>query len=289
MTLKLFNDPVILRPIRMIVLDIDGTLMDSTDHIRPRVRDSVREAMDSGCLVTLATGRRLVGARQVAADLGVALPLILQNGSLVQDSVTEAVIFQSPLEPETVEAVVDEIVRHGRQPIVVESPAFGGRLYSGDPTRDNDPTRRYDRLRGPYVRVDDDDLRAIRHVLSISTLDVEGGLADLAVVVARIPGTYPLRSMWRMFDYEALEVFRAGCSKASAIEQVAAAHNITMDEVMAIGDGLNDLEMLAAVGLGVAMGNAEPAARAAARVQVRTNDEDGVAEAIDRFLFGRNS
>ena len=287
MTLPRSDDPIVLRPIRMIVLDIDGTLMDSTDHIRPRVRDSVREAMESGCLVTLATGRRLVGARQVAADLGLALPLILQNGSLVQDSLTEAVIFQSPLEPETVEAVVEAMLRHDRQPIVGESPAFGGRLYTSKSSRENDPTQRYDRLRGPFVRVHDDDLRTIRHVLNISTLDVEGGLVELADIIARIPGTYPLRSMWRMFDYEALEVFRAGCSKATAIEQVAAAHNIKMDEVMAIGDGLNDLEMLAAVGLGVAMGNAEPAARAAARVQVKTNDEDGVAEAIDRFLFGR--
>lgn len=271
----------------MVALDIDGTLLDDAEHIRPRVRAAVRAAIEAGCLVTLATGRRLPGAQAIAADLGLALPLILHGGAVVQDSATGAVIYQDPHEPETVEAIVDLMWARGYQPIVYESPAFGGRLYAGDPARDSDPVRWYDEMRGPYVRVSIEELRAIRHVLSVATINPRGSLVELASQIATIPGASPLRSDWRMFDAEAVEVFRAGCSKATALAHVAAAHGIAMDEVMAIGDGLNDCEILAAVGLGVAMGNACPEARAVARVQVASNEEDGVAEAIDRFVLGR--
>lgn len=276
------------KPIRLVALDVDGTLLDPSEEVRPRVRAAIREAMDAGCLVTLATGRRFVGAQAIAQELDLRLPLILHGGAVIQDSATGAVIYQDPHEPETVEAVVRLLVGQGRQPIVYESPALGGNLYSGPPDRDSAGVRAYDAARGPLVRVSDDELCQVRQVLGIATFDERAGaLRELAQEVARIPGTATLVSFWTLVRYEALEVFRAGCSKASALAHLAAAHGLTMDEVMAIGDGMNDCEILAAVGLGVAMGNACPEARAAARIQVGTNEQDGVAEAIERFVLGR--
>lgn len=271
--------------IRLIALDVDGTLLDPTDVVRPRVRAAIREAIDIGCLVTLATGRRFVGARDIAIDLGLALPLILHGGAVIQDSATAAVIYQDPLAPETVEAVVRLFLGLDRQTVVYESPAFGGRLYASDPRRDDEGVRRYDALRGPILRLADEELGQVRHVLSVNTFGGAGGLGDVAREAARIPGAAPLWTRWSIVDLEAVEVFRQGCSKATALEHLAAAHGIGMAEVMAIGDGLNDCEILAAVGLGVAMGNACPEARAAARVQVGTNAQDGVAEAIERYVL----
>lgn len=278
------------RPIRLVALDVDGTLLDPREAIRPRVREAIRTAMEAGCLVTLATGRRFVGAQAIAVELGLPLPLILHGGAVIQDSASGAVIYQDPHEPETVEAVVRLLVGQGRQPIVYQSPALGGGLYSGPPERDSPGVRAYERARGPLVRVSDHELAAVRQALGIATFDERPDeLRRLARHVAEIPGTATLVSFWTLVSYEALEVFRAGCSKATALAHLAAAHGVGMDEVMAIGDGLNDCEILAAVGLGVAMGNACPEARAAARVQVGTNEQDGVAEAIERFVLGRDS
>src|SRR5262249_29777521 len=146
--------------------------------------------------------------------------------------------------------------------------------------------RLYDRLRGPFARVALEELFAVRHVLSLVTFSRnELALRALAERVAAVPGASPLLTRWTLIDDEALEIFRDGCSKATAGRHLAAAHGIGMDEVMAIGDGLNDCEILAAVGLGVAMGNACPEAQAAARVQVGTNEQDGVAEAIERYVL----
>lgn len=274
-------------PVRLIALDVDGTLLAPNEEISPRVRQAVREAIEAGCLVTLATGRRLVGAQFIAQELGLVLPLILQGGAVVQDSATGAVIYQDPHEPETVEALVDLFCAHDRQPIVYESPAFGGRLYAGAPHRDSEPIRQYDALRGPIERLDDDALRRTRHVLSVATLSPNGGLEALTAEAASIPGTSTLLSDWQLLRCQALEVFHGGCSKARAVEHIALAHGIAMEDVMAIGDGLNDCELLAAVGLGVAMGNACPEALSVAKVQVAPNDQDGVAEAIDRYVLGR--
>jgi hydroxymethylpyrimidine pyrophosphatase-like HAD family hydrolase len=118
-----------------------------------------------------------------------------------------------------------------------------------------------------------------------TTNEIDDALPAVAERVAAVPGASGLLTRWTLIDDDALEIFRQGCSKASALAHLAAAHGIGMDEVMAIGDGLNDCEILAAVGLGVAMGNACPEARAAARVQVGSNEQDGVAEAIERFVL----
>ena len=274
-------------PVKLIALDVDGTLLDPDEVITPRVRQAVREAIESGCLVTLATGRRLIGAQYIAQELGLALPLILHGGAVVQDSATGAVIYQDPHEPETVEALVDLFIARGYQPVVYESPGFGGRMFAGDPRRDTEPLRRYDDMRGPILRIDDAALRRVLHVLSVAAISPDGGLAALRDEAAAIPGTSTLLSEWHLVRCEALEVFNAGCSKARAVAHIAEAHGIAMDEVMAIGDGLNDCELLAAVGLGVAMGNACPEAAAVAKVRVGRNDQDGVAEAIDRYVLGR--
>jgi Cof subfamily protein (haloacid dehalogenase superfamily) len=275
------------KPIRLIALDVDGTLLDPGEQITPRVRAAIRTAGEAGCLLTLATGRRLVSAQAIAADLELRLPLILHSGAVIQDSVSGAVIYQDPMEHETVVGLVDAIVRHGLPPIVYESPANGGRVYTVPNGAVNRATAEYDRLRGPLVRLDGGDMADLRQVLSVAALGEPGQpeLAALAGEIGRRGDATGIHARWSVVECEAIEVFRAGCSKATAVEHLAAAHGIAMDEVMAIGDGLNDCELLGAVGWGVAMGNACAQACAAACVQVGTNARDGVAEAIERFVL----
>ncbi|HEV8633618.1 MAG TPA: HAD family hydrolase [Chloroflexota bacterium] len=251
----------------------------------PRVRHAIQAAREAGCLLTLATGRRLVTAQALAADLALRLPLILHSGAVIQDSASGAVIYQDAMEPDTVAGVVEAIGRHGFPPIVYESPANGGRLYTNPDGPTNRPTDEYERLRGPFVRVPTEELARVRQVLSLAALGESGELVDLADELACRGDVTGIRAPWSVVECEAIEIFRAGCSKATAVEQLAAAHAIAMDEVMAIGDGLNDCELLGAVGWGVAMGNACPEACAAACVQVGTNARDGVAEAIERFVL----
>lgn len=274
------------KPIRLIALDVDGTLLDPSEQITDRVREAIQAVREAGCLLTLATGRRLASAQEIAADLELRLPLILHSGAVIQDSVGGAVIYQDAIEPETVAELVVAIGRRGLPPIVYESPANGGRVFTGPDGPSNRPTDEYARLRGPLLRVPSPDLSRVRQVLSVAALGEPGQaeLVELADEVARRSDATGILARWSVVECEAIEIFRAGCSKATAVEHLAAAHGIGMDEVMAVGDGLNDCELLGAVGWGVAMGNACAEACAAACVQVGTNALDGVAEAIDRFV-----
>ena len=115
--LSVFEPPP-SRPRLLLALDCDGTLLDPTGKIRPRVRDAVRAAAEAGALVTLATGRRMQAATPFATELGIRTPLILQDGATVQDPITGALYHQDPLPPVLVARLIDLALSHGLHPLV---------------------------------------------------------------------------------------------------------------------------------------------------------------------------
>src|SRR5688500_20348135 len=110
---------------RMLVVDVDGTLLGSTKRVTPRVRAAVRAALDAGVLVTLATGRWFRSAQPIAAELGLELPIILHNGALVRDSLTGEVLHQWRLPRALAGGALAAVIRFGGQP---EVDAGAGRL-----------------------------------------------------------------------------------------------------------------------------------------------------------------
>ncbi len=283
--------------IRLIALDVDGTLLTSAGEVSPAVRAAIREAVARGVHVTLATGRRLYAARAYAEMLGFRLPLILHGGAVIQESSTGAVLYEDAIPPAVLCETVAISRAHGYQPVLLESPAHGGRLYTGPESAENRATREYLIPRDGVTRTDHDTLPTLGNILSIAMFDDElpplltlrdaligalgeriGNLIDRPVTATASVKTF------------ALDLFNAGCGKAKALAHLAAQEGITLAETMAIGDYLNDLAMLAAVrdggGIAIAMGNAEPELKAIATATVATNDADGVAEAIHRFVLG---
>lgn len=274
---------------RMVVLDVDGTLLHPRGQVRPAVKTAVREVIDRGVLVTLATGRRFDSARNIAAELGVDLPLILHGGTVIQDSLTGQVIYEDAMPVGLVGDVIEEILRSREQPVLYRSPAVGDELLTGPPQRDGSATADY-LARQPNVRRSEhQELRRVERVISVRVFQHEDRLRPLYDRLRKWPGCKVL--LWEpdpMYPdpMHILDVLNAGCSKAKALSHLAASHGIRMAEVMAIGDQINDLEMLDAVGLGVAMGNAPSSVRERVKVVVGTNEEDGVAEALRRFVLG---
>lgn len=272
----------------MIALDCDGTLLDPTGRVRPAVSAAVREAMQRGVLVTLATGRRFDSAQAIAREVGVELPLVLHGGTVIQDSETGEVLYEDVMEPALLSRVVDEVLGEGQQPVLYTSPAAGGSLISGPPERDNAATASYLGHQLRVQRLPYEELRTGRHVISVGVFEDNDVLRGLYDRLGRWPEVKVL--LWEpdpMYPdaMYLLDILNVGCSKAKALEQLAQRYGIRMYEVMAVGDQINDFEMLEAAGLGVAMGNAIPLLQDRANVVVGTNDEDGVAEAIHRYVL----
>jgi Cof subfamily protein (haloacid dehalogenase superfamily) len=284
--------------IRLIALDVDGTLLTSAGEVSPAVRMAIREAVARGIHVTLATGRRLYAARAYAAVLGFRLPLILHGGAVIQESSTGAVLYEDAIPPDVLREAVAISLAHGYQPVLLESPAHGGRLYTGPFEADNRATREYLIPREGVTRTDHATLPTLGNILSIAMLDDElppllalrDALVDaLGDRISRLIDR-PVTATASVKTF-ALDLFNAGCGKGKALAHLATQEGITLAETMVVGDYLNDLEMLTAVrdggGIAVAMGNAEPELKGVATATVATNDNDGVAEAIHRFVVQR--
>ncbi len=263
---------------RLLVADIDGTLVTSTREITPRVLAAVREARGAGVRVCLATGRIWPSAEQYFRALGADPPAILYNGGLVYDFQTGTVLRRVPLAYDHARAVL-ELLR--------KFPEVQPHLYAGDRVytdRASAYTRQYQRKDSLTVEEVGDLVAFLpSEPMKILIIGAREDLVRLQEQVRALP--MPINTVFSEDTY--LEILPQGNSKGAALEFVARQLRIPLAEVIAVGDNLNDLEMIRAAGLGVAMGNAPPELKAQAAYVTATNDEEGLAEVIDRFVLNR--
>jgi Cof subfamily protein (haloacid dehalogenase superfamily) len=265
-----------MNPFRLVVADIDGTLLTRDREITPGVLAAVRAAQANGVRVCLATGRIWLSARQYFERLGADPPAILYNGGLVYDFRTSSVLRRTHLDSEHARAVL-EILR--------EVPEVQPHLYAGDRVY----TGRVNELTDRYRRKDSVQVEEVGDLVAFLPRDpmkilIIGARPDLERAVSRIR-TIPMPINTVFSEETYLEILPVGSSKGVALEFVAAYLAIPLSEVVAVGDNLNDLEMLRAAGLGVAMGNAPDALKSAADAVTRTNDEEGLRDVIERFVL----
>ncbi len=270
----------------MLVCDVDGTLLDPSSQITPLTRAAVRAAVAAGCIVTLATGRRFRSAKPIADDLGLELPLLVQNGALIKDSLTGEILYHCHLPRDGAAVAVEYFWRSGAQPIVYENAFTGERLFTGPAERDNDLNRAYVTRNADLIcRRALDALLPAEPPLEVAILDTAEQVAALAPALAH--ASFRTIATTNQNGSAFLEVLAPECSKAAALRELARHYGVPLEQTMAIGDNVNDLEVLTAAGIGVAMGNALPQVKAIAGHSTSSNSEDGVAEAIARFVLER--
>lgn len=276
---------------RLVVLDIDGTLLNSQRHAGERVRCAIRCALDAGVHVTLATGRRLWSVKPIVADLGIQLPVILYSGALVWDTASRTALYQKSLAPALVREAIAVIREFGAQVIAFQSPLYdtAENLIFGPEEDDDEVSREYANGRiQRVVRMRLDEIETLQDVIYLAVVSSEERIRAIYERLSTT-GAYMLQTGINNPNvdppWHAVNIYSAGVSKASALDHLAGLYGVSLNETMAVGDGNNDLELIAAAGLGVAMGNARPHLKAAADVVVGSNDEDGAAEAIERFVL----
>lgn len=275
--------------IRAIAIDIDGTLVAPEQDVTPRVKRAVAEARARGVLVMLATGRRADSAQEFADALELDGPMIVSGGAIVCHARTGEIYFEDVLPAPGVAAATDLLHASGLQPILRRRWSLGHGLYTGPEEHDDEPTSLYiaadkhEIVRLPYER-----LRQTREIMVVAGLAKdEDLLVRIATAAWNIPDVLPLVLPYTagVLPSAVIDIFNAGTSKAKALFFTSRMCGFDLKDTMAIGDGINDLDMLEAVGLPVAVANALPQAKALAKVVVSSNDEDGVAEAIERFVL----
>jgi Cof subfamily protein (haloacid dehalogenase superfamily) len=276
--------------IKLLALDIDGTLLNSQHQLTDRTIESVRRVVAAGIKVVLVTGRRFHAARPIAEELELDLPLITHNGALIKDAATLDVFHSLPLDLE----LSRELVLLGREQqtdtLCCDDTAGEGFLVFDRISEENVRLRAYIALFSQYAReVEDLHGYLISPPIQVFYVGPCARMDQLAEILnKRVAGRAKMvMTTYRAADMAILDVINLACSKGAGLSRLADSLGIKREEVMAVGDNHNDLEMLEYAGLPVIMANAEAVLRERGFATTASNDEDGVAVAIEQYIFSK--
>ena len=275
-------------PIKLLALDIDGTLLNARGEVSPRNRAAIDEARRRGVHIALVTGRRFRSARPIVQELELAVPFISHNGALTKDVSTLETIGYHEMEAE----VAREVISLGRackvDLICCDDPDGLGVMVIEGVSAENKALHRYlDKYRDSVVEVAD--LLAYVDHAPIQIM-FSGGCARMDEFAEHLQAMTKSRvqlfkTRYLKADLTILDALSPTASKGAGLEAVAQAHGINRQEVMAIGDNHNDLTMLRFAEIGVVMANAEDELKQLGFPLTASNEEDGVAEAIEKFIL----
>lgn len=275
-------------PIRLIALDIDGTLLNPRGEVTPRTRAALDEAQQRGILVALVTGRRFGSARPVVEDLGLSVPLVSHNGALTKNVVTLDTIGFHPLNDETAREVVKIGRQHGIDMICCDDPHGIGVMVIEQISAANRAMHRYLERYQDSVQEVDDLLDYLDHApIQIMFSGKCDPLDEFSEhLQTELAGRVQLfKTRYRSVDLTILDAISSEASKGESVAEIALQYGIDHSEIMAIGDNHNDLTMLRRAGLGIVMDNAEDELKTMGFALTASNAEDGVAIAIEEHIL----
>lgn len=285
--------------IKLLALDLDGTTLESTGEISAANREAIRKAEERGVLVTIATGRRFRDARPIGIDLDLNAPLITHNGALLKYADSGETVNCSLHSTETSLEIVRVGKEYGGDALVSIDPYGNGTLLYDRVSTNNIPLKKYLRW-AESLHGDEEGRSGVLHVPCLDEvlhqhevvhISFSGGCSAMSELlttleialgetVTILPTIYP------SLDFTLIDILPPTASKGHGVAKLAQDNDLTAENVMAIGDNFNDLAMLEYAGIAVVMGNAD--INLLERQEFYTtlsNDESGVAAAIERFIL----
>ena len=262
-------------PIRLLALDLDGTLFDFSFQFSPRVRWAIAEAQRRGLAVTLATGRSITSTRPIAQELDIREPLICYQGGWIAET-NGPVLHRVALDRNLAAQIIDFAqARHWHVNLYRD-----GQLYL---TELRHPISFYEGLLNPAAQHVPDLHALLDHDPDKVLIVAEGGNGDeiLADLRERFDGRMEIVRTHDLF----IEANPLNVDKGTGLAWLAGRLGVPQSQVMAVGDQDNDVPMVAWAGVGVAMGNGSPACKAVADWIAPPLAKDGAAVAIERFVL----
>jgi Cof subfamily protein (haloacid dehalogenase superfamily) len=275
-------------PIRLIALDIDGTLLNSRFEVSASNRAAITEATRRGIEVALVTGRRYDFALPVAEQVEAPLTMIVNNGALVRTSEGQTRL-RHLLPKETAFRVLraTESWRDGTAVVFDRPRANQVMLQSIDW---NDPTRGgyYSRNREFLAEASPLESCLIEDPIQVMFTGGVAPMREAEVALRNVPFGQEFAlavTVYEAKDFSMIDVIHPSVSKGAALAEWAGLRGISPQEILAIGDNHNDLEMLSFAGVPVVMGNSVPELKIRGWAITGSNDEDGVAAAIEQYAL----
>ncbi len=271
------------KDIKLLVLDIDGTIAGHSNTISKPVKQAIIAAQARGIQVAIATGRMYCSALRFHQDIGSTLPLMAYQGAWIQDPITQKIHRHWVVSREIAHQLLDYFEQPELRSLLSVHFYINDQLYVRELTKE---TKIYAERSG-IIAIPVGDLRQALTNEPTKIL----ALCDDTDVIDKLLGNlrrqytpaelYLTTSVATFF-----EATNASVNKGTAVRYLAEELlGLQLANVMAIGDNFNDVEMLQYAGLGVAMGNAPAAVQAIAKWVAPSVEEDGAAVAIEKFLL----
>lgn len=274
-----------MKKIKMVGLDLDGTLLREDKSISERSRAAIAEAIRQGVVVLVSTGRPLTGVPEELKTFPGMRYLLVSNGARIVDLQEDKTLYESLVPMETAEKVLDVFDRYDTMQEVffdgigyineemydhigeyLTNPNMAGYIAStrrktaGIRCKMKEMNRALDKVQGTFKSIEEKQ-GALKELSEIAGIEVTGALSNN------------------------IEVNNEGVNKGIGLVRLGEILGIKREEIMACGDGMNDLKMLQEVGFAVAMANGTKEIREAADYVTVSNNEDGVARAIEKFVL----
>jgi Cof subfamily protein (haloacid dehalogenase superfamily) len=270
---------------RLILLDIDGTLVGDAGVVTPRALDTLRRVRERGCVVVICTGRNRTAAERVARQAGVVDYVIALNGALALDGQTGETLYRAELPLSTARQAA--LVAHalGMTPVCFgvqeeDLPIYTDRRFPLFPDYEQ-------RSRERLVYLDDLETDLDAPPLSMAVYGPRDDIKPLEHSWRRELGTGILAHHGPTAHFRCwyVQLTSSRADKALAAQMVAERLGVRREQALAVGDHSNDVELLRWAGLGICMGDGDPAALACADYITGTMEEEGAMQALERFVL----
>ncbi|MCL2153204.1 MAG: Cof-type HAD-IIB family hydrolase [Oscillospiraceae bacterium] len=263
---------------RFVAVDIDGTLLNNSSQVSKRNEQAIKDVINAGIIFSLSTGRPLQGVSAFVDMVGADMPFIIYNGAMVVTSKSKQVLHETTLSGELASGVVRLGQQRGTNVFVYRD----GKMHVTEISQPVEHYISYFKI-SPFVVEDLVEL-ASRGVTKVLFRDTPDRITDLQNEAAIL---FKDKLNYFTSQPNLLEFVDSATSKGAAMRVIGERYGIPQCEMMAIGDSYNDIEMIRHAALGVAMGNAPQEIKDIADAVTSTNEEDGVAEAIYRYVLDR--
>ena len=277
---------------KMIAIDLDGTLLAPDGKVTQRMRDAIHACLSAGMLVCFATGRNWTESRTVLETVQHFSHAVFAGGAMVIDTEKEVTLHRTGVAPDLAREICQLLESTGHAVLALQDTGATGVDYL---VSDEIP------LNAETVHWMGITQAKVRHVSRLSQYSHEHtirlGIVAPPAEVAKVHDELEARFGERIFSHrifvptaavEVLEIFDPAVNKWEGILHVARHHNVPPEQIIAVGDDVNDLPMLSQAGLGVAMGNARPEIQAVADLVIGSNADEGLAafleELVDRHV-----
>lgn len=287
---------------KLVAIDLDGTLLNSYGEISIGTKESIKKAISNGVEVVLASGRPISSVEDLANDLNANHYLISGNGAIVYDITKKEIIYDKFLKKEQVLNIIKICEENSiyyniytENDVLTKSLNYNTLFYHSENTHKQEEKRTniniltdvYEYVRKTenenYLKITICDqsqivfnsiIKKIKNIPDIDILDVEHmSKKTIKSGTEEIP-----------VEYCYTEITNKNVNKWEALKYIIEKLKITKEEVITIGDNVNDKEMIENAGLGVAMGNSTQYIKEIAKIEVATNNEEGVKEVFDKYI-----